>query len=90
MMNMVAYWVVNIFMVFFILMIVVFNVARIVYFIKCFKVKTGIASLRCSVISTTRSIRTRKLPEFLRSWKNGIRMSAESWKKLMIKHDLTY
>lgn len=39
MMNMVAYWVVNIFMVFFILMIVVFNVARIVYFIKCFKVK---------------------------------------------------
>ena len=36
---MVAYWVVNIFMVFFILMIVVFNVARIVYFIKCFKVK---------------------------------------------------
>lgn len=39
MMNMVAYWVVNIFMFFFILMIVVFNVARIVYFIKCFKVK---------------------------------------------------
>lgn len=36
---MVAYWIVNIFMFFFVMMIVVFNVARVVYLIKCFKVK---------------------------------------------------